>query len=304
MKKISIIIPNWNGRYLLPRFFPEVVDTSDGAEIIFVDDHSDDNSIEYIRSNYPQTIILENKGNRGFSTTVNLGVNNAKGEIIVLLNSDIKPEKGYISKLLPYFSDEMVFAVGCLEKSHEINGIMLRGRGIAKWEKGFFIHNRGKINKSDTAWVSGGSGAFSRKIWLELGGMSEIYDPFYWEDIDISYRALKSGYKLYFSRESVVHHFHNIGKIKSIFKLTTIRRISYRNQFMFSWINLTSVSLFVSHIFWTSIRVSQHILRGDIWFLFGFLSALTKINKIMEKRKKMRREAISDEDILRPFINE
>jgi hypothetical protein len=80
-----------------------------------------------------------------------------------------------------------------MDKSMEGDKVVLRGRGIGRWEKGFYIHKRGEIDKVDTAWVSGGSGAFRRLMWNTLGGMDPIYNPFYWEDIDPEIKANFSG---------------------------------------------------------------------------------------------------------------
>ncbi len=282
---VSVVIPNWNGVYLMEKHLRRTIDASNGAEIIVCDDASSDGSVEYIKKNFPDVIVVANKKQGGFAVNVNSGVKHATGDIVVLLNTDVEPEKGYLEPLLEHFKEGDVFAVGCLEKSLEHGKTVLRGRGTAKWNKGYYIHERGEVDKTDTAWVSGGSGAFRRTMWNMLGGMDALFSPFYWEDIDLSYRARKAGWKIVFEPKSVVGHYHESGVIKSKYTSRDVLRISYRNQFTFIWKNLSDFSIFASHMFWTPIRLLQALLRGDLAFIQGYMSAILRYPLIVIKRQ-------------------
>ncbi|MCX6791867.1 MAG: glycosyltransferase family 2 protein [Candidatus Gottesmanbacteria bacterium] len=281
---VSIIIPNWNGVHLLRRHLKDVVSSSEGAEIIVPDDASTDGSVEFLQNFFPDVKVVSTRVRGGFAQNVNNGVRHAAGDLIILLNTDVEPEKGFMQPLLAHFSDPEVFAVGCLEKSLETGKTMLRGRGLAHWAKGYFIHSRGEVNKTDTAWVSGGSGAFRKPMWDKLGGMDTLYSPFYWEDIDISYRGRKAGWKTLFEPKSVVHHYHEEGKIKREFTPTDVKRIVYRNQFIFIWKNLTDPCMLCSHIFWTPIRLIQTLFSGDSLMFQGYVLALQKFLIILKHR--------------------
>lgn len=270
---LSIVIPNWNGEVLLKKHLKTVLGVVGNAEMILVDDGSTDDSVAYVKKTFPEIRVIEKKKNEGFASTVNVGVKAAKGDIVFLLNTDVEPEKGFLEPLLKHFDDPTVFAVGCLEISHEEGKIVERGRGIAWWEKGFFVHKRGEVDQSTTAWVSGGSGAFRKSIWNTLGGMDELYNPFYWEDIDLSYRAVKSGYRLAFEAKSVVHHYHEQGKILTGFSQKKVQTIALRNQFLFIWKNITDWRLQMDHANWTGVRLLQHMLRGNFSFVGGYLAA-------------------------------
>jgi len=301
---ISIIIPNYNGEELLKKNIPKVLDAAENykegeAEIIIIDDASTDRSVIYVKnqiSNIKDTYkkskinlkIFENPTNLGFSSTVNRGVEKAKGEIVVLLNTDVVPEKDFLKPLIDHFYDKSVFAVGCMDEDIDLpagkagNGkTVLRGRGIGKWKKGFLIHSRGEIDKTNTLWVSGGSGAFRKSIWDKLGGFNELYSPFYWEDIDLSYRALKSGYKILFEKKSVVYHKHSEGAIKTHYSEFKIKTITYRNQFIFVWENATDFNLQFSHIIWLPYHFFKALVRLDIPFFFGFFKAFVLLPKII-----------------------
>lgn len=274
--KISIVIPNRNGAGLLQKNLPHVLAAAGGAEIIVADDASSDNSLEILSKEFPKVKVLRKTHHDGFGSTVNVGVKEAKGEIVVLLNTDVRPEQNFLAPLIKHFDDTTVFGVGCLERSYENGKVMLRGRGEARWEKGFFVHSRGEVNKSTTAWVSGGSSAFRKSIWDKLGGMDALYDPFYWEDIDLSFRARKAGYKILFEPTSVVIHEHEQGIIKQDYSPFQINTIAYRNQFLFIWKHTPDIKIWLEHFFWTLVRLLQALFRGDFALHVGFGKAIVR----------------------------
>lgn len=287
--RVSIVIPNWNGINLMKKHLQNVLRASVGAEIIVADDMSTDGSVEYLKKTFPTIIVVQSNKHRGFAANINAGVARATGSIVVLLNTDVEPENNFLAPLLTHFADPDVFGVGCLEKSHEGGKIILRGRGIARWVKGYYIHSRGEVDGTTTAWVSGGSGAFRKSMWNQLGGMDTLYNPFYWEDIDLSYRARKAGWKTLFEPKSVVRHYHEEGKIKQEFTPTDVKRIVYRNQFIFIWKNLTDMSILLAHAFWTPIRLVQAMLSGNLLMLEGYGMAIMKFLIILKHRVTQRR---------------
>ena len=279
VSSVSVVIPNWNGRKLLEKHLPTVIGATQGAEIIVVDDYSDDDSVEFLKDTYPTIIVLKTPCHRGFSSTVNVGFKGAQGEIVILLNTDVAPEKNFLLPLLKHFTNERMFAVGCMDKSIEDGKEVLRGRGVAQWKKGFYIHNRGEVDKSSSAWVSGG--AYRRAIWLKLGGMDDLFNPFYWEDIDLSYRARKAGYEITFEPKSTVYHYHEMGAIKSSISPFIVKTFAYRNQFIFIWKNLTDLKIWIEHIIYTPIRLSQALISGDNAMLIGYAKALPKLPDVI-----------------------
>lgn len=294
--KISVVIPNYNGENLLKKNLPKVIaaiEKYDGEkEIIVTDDASLDNSkeaveeIKKLSKNLKITFLVSSK-NKGFSTNVNRGVDKTSGEIVILLNTDVSPNEDFLKPLLKHFKSQKVFAVGCLERSIENDGnIVLRGRGIGKWKRGFLVHKRGEVNKEDTLWVSGGSGAFRKEIWEKLGGFNNLYDPFYWEDIDLSYRALKSGYRVLFEPNSLVTHEHEKGAIKSKYSQKQVKEIAYRNQFIFTWLNLTDKKLLFLHFFFIPYHLFKTMLKFDFLFVFAFFRAFILLPKILKCREQ------------------
>ena len=314
---ISVIIPNYNGEKILKNNLPSVLVAvssykhAKNIEIIIADDASSDNSvvvinkfISSISAKHIKGILVENKNRkeRGFSKNVSRAIEKAGGEILVLLNTDVIPHKNFLTPLLKHFEDQKVFAVGCMDESIEGEKKVLRGRGIGKWQRGFFIHKKGDINKTDSLWASGGSSAFRKEIWDMLGGLDILYNPFYWEDIDISYRAWKSGYQVKFETESVVTHEHEKGAIQSSSSIMKVKTIAYRNQFIFIWKNITDRSYLLSHIVWFPYHVWKSLVIGEYAFFTGFVQALILLPRIWRVRKFEKKTFIKqDREILNKF---
>ncbi len=310
-------MPNYNGELLLKKNFPVVLEvvgeyikkSQTQAEIIVVDDSSTDNSLEILhdfisvaRKKNTSLHVLKNEKNSGFSTTVNNGVKKATGDFVLLLNTDVQPKIGFLEPLLKNFEDQQVFGVGCLDKSVEKDTVVERGRGLGRWHRGFLLHSAGKLDKKESLWASGGSSAFRKIYWDQLEGMNELYNPFYWEDIDLSYRAWKAGYTVLFEKESVVTHYHEEGSIKIRYSNYEIQVISYRNQFLFVWNNITDSNLLFSHILWAPYHLAGALMQRNMPFLVGFCQAFLKLKNSIKwnlRFRKLRKR--SDWEIIQKF---
>jgi GT2 family glycosyltransferase len=295
---VSIIIPNYNGRDLLEKNIPYVIGALKNkdnhiAEVIVVDDASKDGSVEYLKDNFPEISIIKHRINRGFSTSVNTGARMAKGKLLVLLNNDVTPAENFLKSTIRLFDNSNLFAVSLHEKGY--------GYAVGKFENGFIVHEPAGEDKGvhETFWASGGSAVFKRSLWMKLGGFdSKLYSPYYWEDLDISYRARKRGYSILWNSESNVVHEHESTTIK--FSKRKRARVQERNQLIFIWKNLTSKFLFRKHIVGLGRRVVKH--PG---YLIIVVMALTKVKLLMKARQKERKESkVSDEAIFAGFSSQ
>ena len=112
---VSVVIPNYNGKYLLQENLPSIIAALTKAntdhEIIISDDASTDDSISFIKENYPQIKTIRSEINHGFSHTVNQGLTLATKTLVLLLNSDIKLKEDYFSSQWKYFEKPDTFGV-------------------------------------------------------------------------------------------------------------------------------------------------------------------------------------------------
>jgi len=241
----SIVIPNWNGRDLLEKYLPSVVAASAGSpgnEVIVVDNASTDGSRELLRERFPRVRVVELERNEGFGGGSNAGFRVARNDIVVLLNSDMRVEPDFLAPLLAGFTDAQVFAIGCQiffsdpKKRREETGLTQ------------FSWNRGRLrvrHREDhgidqafpCAYGGGGSCAFDRAKFLELGGFDDVLAPFYLEDTDLGYLAWKRGWKVLYEPRSVVFHEHR-GTIGKKFTQSYIESVLKKNFFLFAWKNM------------------------------------------------------------------
>ena len=314
-KKISVVIPNYNGSHLLNKNLTQVLKTCPGCEVIVVDDSSTDDSVKLIERNFRGIKLIRNKKNEGFSKSVNKGVKQSTGSLVLLLNSDVSPKQGFLQPALKHFKslkDKNLFAVGLCDLSHENNSIIQRGKGGAKFTKGFVTHFATRIKSGETLWVSGGSGLFNKEKFLELGGFDATFAPFYWEDIDLCFRAWKKGYKCLFGPASKVDHFHEQGIIKKRYSDFFIKSVSYKNQFLFVWKNIDDYFLIMQHVLWQPYHFAKALLTLNIAFLAGFLWAVLKLpalvfnhspftNLFYEALAKWDHSSLSEKEVIKKF---
>jgi len=292
MIKISVVIPNFNGRFLLEKNLPAVVRACEswsktGWEIIVVDDASTDDSVGFLQKEFPTIKIIKHASNRRFAQSCNSGVASAQGEIIILLNHDVSPDKNFVTPLLKHFADRRVFAVGCLEKD-PLTGIA-SGRGIMAFKRGLVVHWRAEDqNQPTSSWVSGGSAAFDRAKWVEIGGMDTLFRPAYEEDRDICYVAQKHDWKILFEPKSLVHHHHGTSN-RLVFGVNKVKIMSFKNQFLFVWKNITDLRYLLLHLFWLPYHLTVTNLRTGGLLGIGFLSALLQLPEALSRRRRVKR---------------
>lgn len=286
MKKISIVISNYNGQKLLEKNLPKVIKACKNCEIIVVDDASIDQSVDFTKSNFPQVKIIQHKKNQRFAVACNSGVKISRGDIVILLNNDVSPfpkpsvrrhlaKENFLKPLVKHFKDKNVFSVGCREVEMKNGKKIISGRTEGEFKRGFLMHWRPEDQESqDTLWTFGGSMAVDRKKYLELGGMDALYSPAYWEDIDLCWQARKKGWKILFEKEAVVYHNHETTNI-SVFGKTKIKLYAYRNQILFVWKNIRGRKL-LKHFLWLPYHLVFTTIRSRGLFLIAFLQAVLR----------------------------
>ena len=298
----SVVIPNWNGRDLLVKYMPSVIEAMAGNpknEIIVVDNGSEDGSAESLRERFPTVRVLALDRNLGFGGGSNEGFRAAKNDIVVLLNSDMRVQPDFLAPLLEAFSDEKVFAVSCQiffsdpAKLREETGLTQ-----GWWENGG-LRVRHRIDKVISApfpcfYGGGGSCAFDRRKFLQLGGFDELLRPFYLEDTDLGYEAWKRGWKVLYQPRSVVYHEHR-GTIGKVFSEQQIDQVLKKNFILFCWKNIHEWRRLWSHFFFTFAGAVLSVFFGDSperASLAGLWRASLQLPAALGSRLRARRLAI------------
>lgn len=289
-------MPNINGKTILEKNLPKLFAAVDNpknniSEVIIVDDGSWDDSVEFLNKNYAAKVkLIKHKKNRGFSAAVNTGVRASRGELLLLINTDVIPEEDFLETVLTHFKNPRVFSVSVHEK----------GYGSAKGYFGDGYIQLAMGDENDKAhqsfYVSGGSGVFRKNIWKELNGMDEaLLSPFYWEDIDLCFRAAKRGYiNMWEPQGNVVHqHESTISKFPRSF----VNRVKERNQLLVIWKNIHSKNLIRKHILGLLNRLVRH--PGYIKVVIMALMRLPIALK--HRRKEIKESVVSDEAVFAQF---
>ncbi|MBA3974591.1 MAG: glycosyl transferase [Candidatus Solibacter sp.] len=265
----SVVIPNWNGRDLLEKYLPPLIEAMAGNprnEIVVVDNGSADGSADFVRGAFPSVRLVALPENLGFGGGSNRGFQEAKNDIVVLLNSDMRVDRGFLQPLLDAFTDEKVFAVSSQiffsdpGKKREETGLTQ-----AWWSSGFLRVRHvedDQINEPFPCFYpGGGSSAIDRRKFLSLGGFDHLLRPFYLEDTDIGYMAWKRGWKVYYQPASKVWHEHR-GTIGKKFSQSYIDGVLYKNLILFCWKNIHSFSGICSHLLNSWIGAVLSVLAG------------------------------------------
>lgn len=291
--KFSIVIPCFNNSKILPKYFPSVMnlwsENKDNiTEIIALDDCSTDSTGDFFRINYPSVTLLTNKTNLGFSRSCFRGILESKNQWIILLNSDIQIRSHLIEPLIQDINiDPNLFAVSFysfFEAGDHFEGrkFLIQKCGVYKTLNDFSKeYSEGKLY--DTIYATGGHCLLSREKFLNLGGFSKVYEPFYWEDADLSYRALKRGWNVYFDPRCKVIHDHS-KTIRLSNSSKKIKTIQTRNKFIFFWKNVSSPLLWLIHLSGLLFRVLTTWIYADFPFYKALLSALIKVPQIIRIR--------------------
>lgn len=270
---ISVIIPTYKNRFQLIQNLSHNLEFLSGNDIIVVNDNPEEKIAKKIREILPAAAVIEKNKNLGFGGAVNTGVNLAKNKFIMLLNDDVKLLDNSFLKALDHFKkNKDLFAVSFAQK--EKDGSVV-GKNIFYWKRGLFLHSKaGDLKFGPNAWAEGGACLIDRNKFLQLGGFDPVYSPFYWEDIDLSYRASQRGYKILFDPDILVEHHHK-STIGKHFSKSHIKTVAYRNQFIFIWKNSDSLQK-LQHFILIPFNLFYYLLKGEKKFVTGFFQALKK----------------------------
>lgn len=301
----SVVIPNWNGRDLLEKYLPSVEAALEGNpenEIIVVDNGSTDGSAEFVRRAFPRVKLLALDRNLGFGGGSNAGFRAARNDIVVLLNSDMRVEPDFLAPLLEGFTDEKVFSVSC-QIFFADPARVREETGLTQgwWEDGALrVRHRADDAVRDLYpcfYGGGGSCAYDRRKFLELGGFDALLAPFYLEDTDLGYLAWKRGWKVLYQPRSVVYHEHR-GTIGKRFSAAYIQAVLKKNFILFCWKNIHEWPRLVSHLWFAWAGALVSVIFGDAEGrpnLAGLARAFLGLPRALSSRWRARSLAVVDD---------
>ncbi len=295
---ISVIIPSYRNKNMLLKNLHSNIDFLKDLEIIVINDYPQESLKNELKNSH--LALIENKKNLGFGQSVNKGVIKAKNKYILILNSDVKLiNREFLNSVKHFKDNKKLFAIAFAQKE---KGGLIVGKNKFFWRYGMFRHKANpNLSFGLNSWAEGGSSIIDRDKFLNLGGFDELYTPFYWEDIDLSYRAWKSGYEILFEPKIIVNHNHE-STISAYFGKDYIKTVSYRNQFIFIWKNISDVKLLLEHILFFIPNMIYFLIKGELSYFKGLFNAVLKLNGVLNhKNKQISLYTLSDIDVLNKF---
>tara|TARA_R110002049_G_scaffold308704_1_gene513555 strand:+ start:17909 stop:18949 length:1041 start_codon:yes stop_codon:yes gene_type:complete len=253
------------------------------AEIIVVDNDSEDDSCEMVKALFPEVLLIENKTNFGFSKGNNIGVSKARGEFICILNPDTVVPEDAFEKLLEFSANkEKLGIIGCKlingvgdflpESKRNIPVVKAAFKKLIGNSKYYYATH---LNENETGKVAVLVGAFmfmKRQLYLEVGGFDETYFM-YGEDIDLSYSVLKAGYHNFYVGDISVIHYKGESTLrdeKYVQRFYGAMQIFYKKHFkknllfdVLVWLGIRFASVFKKIPVHKLKTVNQYIFVSD-----------------------------------------
>ena len=301
LDKVAVVILNWNGKEMLKTYLPTVIKNSPNVSVYVADNASTDDSVSYVKTNFPSVKIIQNTLNHGYANGYNTALAKIEAEYYILLNSDVEVTSNWIDPIIQLMDKERSIAacqpkiLSYLDKTQfeyagaaggfiDKDGFMFcRGRMFDTYE-----HDYGQYDGSaEIFWATGACLFIRAKLFHETGGLDEDFFA-HMEEIDMCWRLKNLGHQIYFNSNSVVYHLGG-GTLSKINPKKTY--LNFRNNLFLLTKNYNQGNFFLKLIY-------RMILDGAAAFKFLFdlhprhafavfrahLSFYRQFNKFYKKR--------------------
>lgn len=301
---VAIVILNWNGRRFLEQFLPSVVQTDyDNFFIVVADNASTDDSVTFVKQQYPQIRLVVNDRNYGFAEGYNKALQQVEADYFVLLNSDVEVPPHWVTPVINLMESDAKIAAAQPKIKLYANKNSFEHAGAA----GGFIDNfgytfcRGRLfdtleedkgqydSNIEVFWASGAAFFIKANFWREVGGLDG--DLFaHMEEIDLCWRLKNIGYKIVCCTASEVYHVGggtlNVGsQFKSYLNFRNNLIIMQKNLPFWEALYRVFVRLWIDLAAWF-----QFAFKGEWKFVFAISKAhchfFMRFFKTAAKRKK------------------
>lgn len=289
----TVVIPNWNGRHLLPTCLAALQrQTCPSFETIVIDNGSTDGSVELIRESFPKVRVLVNQENLGFAAAANQAIRASDAKYVALLNSDTQVDHNWLDVLVEaaeadgkigMCASKMLFA----DRPGVINstGICLDLAGIA-WDcRGGEADTASDCEVQEVFGPCGGAALYRREMLEEVGLFDQDFFA-YLEDVDLAWRARRAGWRaVHVPAARVLHHHSATGVEGSPFKSfhlgrnkvwLLVKNYPFRHAWGYGFLCILYDIAAVAYAL---------ISRRDLYALYGRLAALTGLRRMWRKRR-------------------
>jgi len=308
---VSIIILNYNAGNLLLNCVDSVFkSTYPNFEVLVVDNISADNSHVICKEKFEKIQLIENKENLGYCEGNNVGIRNANGEFIVILNPDTIVEPSWLNHLMSAYNK---FGVGLYQpKFFSLNEkLVLQSTGNMLHIFGFgFAKDKGKTDDEKTELVekinyASGTCLFTSKIVLDKIGLLDPFLFLYHDDLDLGWRAAHVGINSFYVPKSIIYHAESYS-------------IKWSSK-KFYWLERNRKYCLLTHYSketYAKMRLSLFLVDLCVWLFYlskGFLGAKIKAELDIYRNRKAiqirynqleKIKTVSDKELIKKFPDE
>ncbi|MBT8257052.1 MAG: glycosyltransferase [Bacteroidia bacterium] len=307
--KTAIVILNWNGVTLLKQFLPSVVANSESVSIYVIDNASEDNSVDFITSNFPEIELIHLEKNLGYAGGYNEGLKTIKADLICLMNNDIKVEQGWLQPVLDAFeqNEDLGAAQPTLLDLNRPDYFEYAGAAGGYIDKYGFPFCRGRLfenleqdkgqydDNSDIFWASGACLFIRRELFDRLGGFDTRFFA-HMEEVDLCWRLYHKGYAVKHIYQSKVYHLgggtlsHSsprktfLNFRNSLYMLYKNLPAKYRFKIIFTRLILDGIAA-VKFFFEAQPAHSLAVLKAHLSY-YGSFSKLDPVENVADRPNK------------------
>lgn len=299
--QIAVVILNWNGRDLLKKFLPSVLNFSDSAEVYVADNNSDDDSVAFVQENFPKVKIIQMPENKGFAGGYNEALKQIWADVYCLLNSDVEVTENWLSPIQKIFSENENIAVVQPKIRSLIQKDFFEYAGAAGGflDKFGFPFCRGRIFNSvekdcgqyneptPIFWASGACFFIRSEVFHQLGFDEDFFA--HQEEIDLCWRVHQTGKEIFYCPDSVVFHLGGATlPVENPLKIY----LNFRNGLFLLLKNLPKNQLFpiiFSRLILDGFAGIHFLLKGKIRFTIAIIKAHFSFYKNFKKFYKKRK---------------
>ncbi len=211
---VAVVVPNWNGRHLLPECLESLSRQTIPARVIVVDNGSEDGSADLVKSRHPDVVLVELEHNHGFAGGVNRGIQAAVAdgaEFVALFNNDARADEAWLEHLVATMrAHDDVGIVTSKVLQADGRHFDAAGSSYSVWglpvPRGREELDVGQYDAAEYVFSGiGGASLYRAQLLNEIGLFDEDFF-IYFEDDDLGFRAQLAGWKARYEPSSVAHH--------------------------------------------------------------------------------------------------
>jgi len=310
--KVAVVILNWNGKELLAQFLPSVKANSNGdVEIFIADNASIDESISFVKENYPDIGIIQLTENYGYAGGYNQSLKDLEADVFVLLNSDVEVAPNWLDPVVKRFSSDNNIAaiqpkIKAFKDKESFEYAGAAGGFIDRWGYTFcrgrlFDHLEKDLGQYEEAteifWASGACLFVRKDAFNEVGGLDDDFFA-HMEEIDLCWRIKNRGYSIWYEPNSTIYHVGGATLDQARWQKTYLNfrnnlfllvKNDYSKVFfmkLFYRMVLDGVSMF-KFLFDGFPKHSYAVLKAHISFYGSLFSTLRKRKNLKKNRKNV-----------------